>query len=217
VVAFGEFLPRPYYVTFRDDTVWINSIAYYPMRPNPNPPPVEPEVQYSDTAEAVFALWVELHSRVPELFKQYGEQKAREMVMQEYQNNPLIKSLVYDDSTKIFWGEFPVEGRFYVPSVRSFMCDRPTPTPQEVTDERQYVEKSVRQLLLDSGIILFGHNFEVRTKGADAYKIIDAVVEVKRDSVSVEEGRKKIRKVIHDDKMVQDIIEHLDSWPDDIK
>jgi hypothetical protein len=216
VAAFGVFLPRPYYVTFRDDTVWINDIAYYPRRPDPNLPPIEPQDELSDTAQAVFDLWRELRSKVPELYGQYGEQKTREMVMQEYQNNPLIKSFAFDESAKVFRGEFPVGGRFYVPLVKSHVPPRPTPPPEEVTRGRQCIKNSIRQLLLDGGIYLFGYNFETHAIGSGAYEIIDTILKVKRDGVSVNEGKKRIQKVIWDERMTQDIIEHLDSWPNDI-
>jgi hypothetical protein len=218
VVAFGVLLPRPYYVTLREDTIWINDIAFEPIRPNPSPPPVEPHVEYSDSANRLDSLLSEMETRVPELSKQYSEQKAHEMVLQEYQNHPLIKSLVYDDSSKIFWGESLIRGPFYVLSEKPTPSNLhlPIPTREERVAQQQVVQKWVRQMLLDGGVILIGHNFGVRAIGSDAYTIIDTVLKVKRDSVAVEEGKERILKVVHDEKMAQDIVEHLDSWPNDI-
>ena len=91
VIAYGEKIAPPYFVTVSRDTIKINGILLRPPLKDPKEPKVISPMEKLSPEQR------ELVSRIRSIYKGYlgelEEKQAQERLISEYQNNPLISKL----------------------------------------------------------------------------------------------------------------------------
>jgi hypothetical protein len=212
VVAFGVLLPRPYHVAFRDDTVWINYVAYQPTQPDPNPPQY-PEP--GDTITQIASILVDIENKYPSSKVQYGEKRAQEMILQEYKDHALISTITFTEDGKELWVEFVTGFRANVLRKTSKITNprRPPATKQELTLQRQKKVGYLQRVLRKDKMILFGYNCPKKIISSREWiQLFHIVEKTKKGDFSADEGRDKIIELLYWSKFADDIMQNLNTW-----
>ena len=102
VVINGVLLRPPFYMELKNDTIWINNVAASPAMPYPGPVwshPLCPRFSLQDKLDSSQKKLVsDMKSKYKEYNKEFGEKKAQEMIISEYQAHSLISSLIFRKS-----------------------------------------------------------------------------------------------------------------------
>jgi hypothetical protein len=102
VVINGVLLRPPLHMELKNDTIWINSIAASPVLPYSGPIRSHPLYPRFLPQAKLDSSQTKLVSDIKDKYKEYngefGEKKAQEMIISEYQSDPLISSLTLYES-----------------------------------------------------------------------------------------------------------------------
>ena len=217
VVMHGILLPRPYYVSLRDDTIRINDIPFRPLAPDPNPP-VYRYPQLNDTAEQIIALMSEMREKIIELFEEYPEERAEMEVFREYARNPLIRDMIYIECERRFYVVYEgtrMSWSFYTYN-RTTTYSR-IPSHDEIMVHRKVGYERIQSRLKRGNMTFRDYGREKVIHEEDAIKIIQIVCSLKQGIIGADVGRERILDILHDEEITQDIIDNVDSWTCDNK
>ena len=221
VVAYGKLLPRPYYVTIRNDTVWINNAAYQPVLTDPNLTVGMPEI--SDSIRKKAELGGSIQNDYVKYYQTYGLEKAQVMLKEKYLGIPLVSELCYktfaDSIGEIvekydgFCVEF-TDGTFkilYATTSTSRGGPRIFP-PEDPQVKRQMAVNRVKKLLREGWTFLISYSTELNTHENIVEEVKQVLLDLKNGEVSLEVAEEKVKGIIHDPWITQDILDNYESW-----
>jgi hypothetical protein len=99
----GVKVPQPYFVTMRDDTIYINDIPFSPRRRDPSELPRKIEV--TELAKRKHEFLRSLQAKSGDYYRKYGKDKAKQMIQDEFGNDTLVTEIILDDEgvNKVKW------------------------------------------------------------------------------------------------------------------
>jgi hypothetical protein len=211
VIAYGVRIPPPYYVTLRNDSVFINDVLLEPRKREPG----------SDTISTVVHEWAipeyQLESEIGNRFKWYfrrdGFEKTRQRIFREYSDNPLLDSLVFKD--QVFLVLYYKSGHPIHMDLAGRMLPPTPPVSRDslVHDNLVRLVKGTQSDLRRNCVLLYsykgGEGYLWKEEAEEFKKIVH---DAKNGRISLEEARVKLNAMILDKSMVPQILEHLDSW-----
>jgi hypothetical protein len=198
VIAYGEILKPPYYITYNLDTVFINGIRVIPGKGDPNRVVPEPPVFKITKLDS---MQYELKTSVPktfyELLKTHGLEEAREELLKKYKNNELLAEFEFRN------GDIYI--RFKDEKYGEYMTLK-TRLPIEESEEEKFrlktevskkVVKNWRELLEMEVTITFGYGFKNGFYHKDKTdKMLELIQEVEESTISKSEAKEEVRKIL---------------------
>jgi len=211
VVAYGVLLKRPYFVEFRDDTVWIDNVQYLPRKPNPNAKP--PEVrQFSEFELRKAALRQKIADTYLEYCQTRSYEEAQRMVIEEFTQDTLVSSIEFTKSGRSFWIEYKDGQRCNMPLVIAKVESGTVITPEERMAVRRNEVNLVRRDLRRNNMFVFGFGGAEITLGPDdAEKVLSIVALLKAGTRSVVDGQTELGRLI-DKPSAKEIVENIEAW-----
>jgi hypothetical protein len=210
VVVFGRLIPRPYYVEFRNDTIFINDIPYLPKIKDPDLPPgaaSQEEIQRRSLEFDIGPTYLYYK-------RHHGEQKAKEMIVADYQSHPRIVNMTFNEDASELWVELDNGSRVNMLAeylVRSYKGPRRS-VPERREDRMEEVGK-VRARLNSGGMIFLGRRGSVTKYPAKSARVIyETVLDLRNANISLEEKKKRLFELFHHETPVNDIVENIDTW-----
>jgi hypothetical protein len=209
VIAYGKRIAPPYYITMRNDTVWINDVPYKPSwrEPNLRPQPTEVTELVKQKHSLVTSISIDYRAWAD----QFGQDSARQMILEKYKEHPLISSMQFSgQSLKLMFKDIDV------PMVLSLERLGPPMSKEQIAAEtlarRRDSMGSLTACLTRGEMIIFSYTtptyeFTPRT----AAEVITIVLSVKSGAISHEQGQEELGKIIRP-KHALEILSHLDSW-----
>jgi hypothetical protein len=213
VVAYGEKIPPPYFVTVSGDTLKINGILVRPPLKDPNERPLVTHWEKLSDEQRGLA------SHIESIYKGYlgemEEKQAQERLIREFKTHPLISTLYFSRDGKFLYIDFS-DGRFLPTTVKSRQLFFPPSPPGEEPDlakERREQAEEYRCALRNGGMVLFGYiGLPMTCSGEIAKKVTDIVIRVKRGDLTAEEGEQRMDDLLHYKHRVKEIIGKVNTW-----
>jgi hypothetical protein len=213
VVAYGVLLKRPYFVEFRDDTVRINNVQYLPRKKNPtvNSPGMLPPMELNAQE---FRLAQEIDDTFNVYWKAYGWEQAHQMVLDKYRGHPLISSIEFTPSGRSVWITFSDGARWNQGLIETVDYGYGPPLSGE---DRMAIRRNevnlVRSDLMKGHLMIFGYSgYESIDSGEKGSQLVGVVNSIKGGTMSLEEGRKQLKGILGYDKLVEEVMSHIESW-----
>ena len=206
VIAFGELIEPPYFVTHEGDKVLINGIVFYPREKDPSKK--SPEIAVSDMHIQKHNLIIGCENSYIQNYKLLGREKAKELLLEEYGNDSLITSIEFDDDLlKIVFIDGTHENIFHSSLIAA---SETLPTTQEQIDLR-IREKADNTIstLKNGSMIVFGYEYTVYIPQKGAKEISNVMDKMKRGVVSTSYGENEITRIAYQAEFAMDVINHL--------
>jgi len=223
VVVNGVLLRPPLYMELKNDTIWINQVAAFPALDYPEdfrsnllyPSPVKLDSSQKQ-------LVADIKSKYKEYDEEFGEDKAKEMIISEYKSNPLLSSItLYEDEgiisfTVAFLNDthIGVTVKLDMSKVKEVVSSYPGTVPPDTIKarNRQWVEQQFHGFQKDfrRGAMLFLARGSI--SGADPKGVLETVAKMKRGEISQKEGIEQLRQYRCSPYEAIMIIENIDSW-----
>lgn len=211
VVAYGVRIPPPYYVTLRNDSVFINDVLLSPRKSQPR----------ADTISAVTPEWLRGESdlfdetvhRFYSLYKRHGFEQAKQIMLREYREHDLLDSLqvVEPYNLKLYY-----RSGHYLGTSIGLMLLPPMPRVNRDSLANEKLVSLVEGTRLDlrrNCIFLYsyeGGEYALWNENAAEFRKI--MHDVRHSTISLEEARLKLDPMFINKKLITEILEHLDSW-----
>ena len=207
VVAYGVLLKRPYLVEFRDDTVWINDQQFSPRRKPAGWK--RPELTIDEFTKRKFFAMDSLEKKFNQYRKEYGDNKAKEMILEEYKNHDVI--------IKVEFGPERFSGHIYLSdgwhegfSWEPFEIE--PPTEEEILEKRLREVDGTKSYLRNKGMIIFSYKLPISFIPEDIAKELVKVIEnLKAEKIKPDAGEKQLQQRIPL-KHAKEIISNIESW-----
>jgi hypothetical protein len=225
VVINGVLLCPPLYMELKNDTIWVNQVAAFPALPYTKGPvqshPLYPPLVKLDSLQK--KLVADIKSKYKEYNEEFGENKAKEMIISEFKSNPLLSSIIlYEDEAGISYTLTLLDGRTIGVTVKLDMSKlkqqvlltgiRAIPPDTIKAQNKRWVELQFHgfQKMLSRGAMLLLARGSIG--GADAKGVIETAVKLKREEISQQEAMEELRhhRCLPDEAIM--IIENIDSW-----
>jgi hypothetical protein len=207
VVAYGVLLKRPYFVEFRDDTVWINNVSFSPTKKAPGWKRRTVVASHMDSLK--FFTTDTLVEKYLQYLNTKGEQNARELIKEEYKDNSLI--------TKIEFGpeRFTLHLEYVDGSRQNILWDPSmpeSPSYEERIREKYHDVEGIKSYLRSGGMIVFSYKPPTTYYPADlADELLQVVRDVKDGKLSLQKGEMRLGEMTTK-KQAEEIIENIESW-----
>ena len=213
VVAYGVLLKRPYFVEFRDDTVWINDVQYEPRKKNPAikpkevKPPNENDQKKEDLRHEIFVKFYDYK-------KSYGFNKAYKMVVDEFKDDSLISSLELSESGYTMFINYIDEDRKAFPT-KAAMIDYDGYVLTE--EDRMAIQRNdvnlVKSDLKRNYLLVFGYSgYEFIDEGEHGKQLLNIVNAIKSGEMSMDNGRENLLGILRYPKLVEEVMNNINSW-----
>jgi hypothetical protein len=224
VVINGVLFRPPFVMELKNDTIWVNQVAAFPALPYTKGPvqshPLYPPLVKLDSSQKKLAA--DIKSKYKEYNEEFGEDKAKEMIISEYKSNPLLSSItLYEDEgiisyTLIFQNgtEIGVTVKYdtKIKQQMSLTGIRAIPPDSIKAQNKRWVELQFHgfQKLLSKGSMLLLTRGAVG--GADARGVIETVEKLKREKISQQDAMEELGRYrcLPDEAIM--IMENIDSW-----
>ena len=207
VVVNGVFIPRPYYVTVKNDTIWINDIVY-------SKPSLLQTMEMDDTAKQIDSLTRVLDEKLPQVFKVFDEETAKRMILKQYSNNPYITNLDFIERG-LLEVDF-ITGkrlRFYTFTIEGIILYNRT-REQMRSSMLMYMELT-KKILRDGKMMIINGGLKTTINTDGTKKILGIIHQLKDGTMEIEDGINELNEILKPSQ-TQSIIDNLDSWPMDI-
>ena len=210
VVAYGVLLQRPYLVEFRDDTIWINDQQFNPSRKPPGWK--RPELTIDEFTKRKYYASDSLVNKFYSYKDEYGIEKAKEMILEEYKNHDVITKVRFGTqrfTMHMYFSDGMHEGFSWEP------FEIEPPTEEEILEKRlREVDGTKSYLRNNKGMIIFSYDLPVSFLQKDtAENIAKIIMSVKSEKISKEVGENKLQNIIPL-KHAQEILDNIESWND---
>lgn len=216
VVAYGQLLKKPYAITLRNDTIYINDIQIAPPLPDPASTKIKP-LQKTKLGEQFLNAKRPFQTRCGELyaewFNKYGEAKAGEMIttlldtqqvveIKEYKLQGDFLTIVYDYKWSDIYEEVTpmIEDTYYDEYVNlgSWVFaskDRRTEEEKEAffSQFQQKETEQIREGLKSGALLVFDYSGNVFIHPDRAKSVINDVREVLHTELS---NSVKVAKIV---------------------
>jgi hypothetical protein len=201
VVAYGVLLNRPYFVEFRDDTVRINEIPWFPRR------------ESGDSMKKEVSPKSAIYRRILQTYWDYylssGKAVAEEKVLQEFGTDTLISKMEFDPETDdllVTWLDGLPEVLYLQEGLAARMGF--SPSQEEIRRDAAAVSKAD---LAAGKMIVFGVNYSKTLGSKSALQIIGLTDDIRNGAVSKERGQTELRKYVNAE-FADDVMENIDRW-----
>lgn len=209
VVAFGEKIESPYYIAWDNGKVLINGIVFLPREKDPSEKPKD--IQVTDLDIQKHNLIKDCEKSYVDYYTLYGENQAREKILEEYGKHPLISSLVFDgDRLQIEFND----GDHICIMMNTFIManEGAYPTDEEIKTQRMQNVDRLKSLLQQGWMISFGYEYTLYIPKKEAEKIDGIAIDVKNGKLSHTKGKQEIMQIIRKSKVAEDILKRVSSW-----
>lgn len=217
VVVYGKLLKPPYYVRFENDTIWINDVFVYPKVRDPNPlPPKTPWYRLDDQERELVTSIRDTYENYRE---DYGEHQAYDMIVTEFQTNPLLSSMTTVEGSRSLILNFKKGVEFSVNFVLTKLESRPMvsmpgpPISKETWRESwERDTEHYRTGLRRGEMLIFAYTNRSGLDSKGAERVRNLVEKIKRGVYTQEEGIEELNKIFVSPRTSQTIIENIESW-----
>jgi hypothetical protein len=215
VVAYGVLLKRPYFVEFRDDTVWINIVQYLPRKKKSEPP--KEVVQQTERDLQIKILKRLIEQTYDSLRSTRSQNEAKDILSQEFASHPMISEFIYSyDGGGTLWLQAKLKGGgqiFTSLEVQKWDDFGPPITDEQRMAVRRNEVNLVRSDLMKGHLMIFGYSgYESIDSGEKGSQLVGVVNSIKGGTMSLEEGRKQLKGILGYDKLVEEVMSHIESW-----
>jgi len=191
VIAYGELLSAPYYVEFRNDTVWINDIPIIP--PIRTFEEEQPNIIVSETRKLQQEISKQCFSDYMKDVEKLGVDGAKNMILNKYLADSLVEQIeFYPSSTGItikftdgfethsgFFGEIRTDGK---------LVDYNRVATEEELIEVRKVELDMIRTQLSKGFLkIFGYCYGLDIQPGRAQGVINTLESIARGEQTYEQ------------------------------
>jgi hypothetical protein len=183
VIAYGETIDPPYYVEFRNDTVWVNNIPVEPTIKTWEEEPIE--IVVSEVRRREYALVDSIGSDYIRFHDNYGEKRAMDMILEKYMPDTLTEKIEFHRPRKHMSSIFIKFGDGYSTYVSFSEMRTPNgkmaPPLRETTLEEQIATRkrkagAIKSQLKRGFLIIFSLGYEAHIHpGREQHRLLDAL------------------------------------------
>jgi hypothetical protein len=204
VIAYGERIDPPYYVEFKNDTVWINNIPVIPaVRPWHKE---QPEVVVTDEDRRRHTLGKSIINDFITYNNTYGEERAISMILEKYLPDTTISEIEfrrkreYVSTIRLKYSDGYLsrltfsDMRLTDGTIVSFTRKIPS---QEILKEREIQATIIRSQLKRGFLRIFGLGYGASIHPGDKKdKLLNALEKIAMGEIVVEQFRESNRGVL---------------------
>ena len=201
VVAYGVLLKRPYLVEFRDDTVTINGIPWFPRREESD------SMKHKISPQSAF--YKKILDTYVDCYLTSGKETAEEKVLQKFASDTLVSKMVFDPETDdliVTWSNGLPEVLYLQEGLAARYGG--TPSQEEIRSDAAQV---ARTDLERGSMIVFGSNYSKIIKPKSAQQIIVLINDTKNGHLSAENAKTALSKYVNT-RFADDIVNNIDNW-----
>jgi len=213
VIAYGVRIPPPYFLTFGNDTVWINDV---PWGPRKRPPDWQTRIiKATKYPPREYDLTMNIVSTYCKCLKLYGLVAARDSVLQQYGSDTLLLSLQVSATGSgaiLTWKDNRHQG-IDLPG----LCEASWKSPAERDSLRRaiYLPRiaELRGELQRNATIIYSYSGGRHTSlfGENATEFQNIMHDARRGVVTLDEAEIRLRKMVPK-LYIPEIIAHWESW-----
>lgn len=197
VIAYGEILKPPYYITYNLDTVFINGIRVVPGKGDSTR--VQPEIVVTETSRIQHNLIKEMSRIYYETYKKHGIKKAETKLLEKYKGHKLLAEFEIKDGDAYFRFKGEKYGEWNMLKSNLPTWGKDPYTPEQMIRLSESIVESWRRLL-EAGITLtFCYGYH---KGAYQKDKTDEMLElikgVETDAISKADAKKEVKRILDD-------------------
>ena len=234
VVINGVLLRPPFYMELKNDTIWINGVAADPALPYTGPiqsHPLYPRLSFQHKLDSSQKeLMSEIEDKYKKYNEEYGEARAQEMILSEYQSHTLLSSLTFHEKELysyfklVFQDQDNVRHHIFVKTDTVKIRRRNVihvPMEPASPDTLETWKKARKRSALHGNFRAFQHDLQrgdmlVLARGLISVKgskgILETVDRIKIGELTQQEGIAQLREYgcMPDEAIM--IIDNVDSW-----
>jgi hypothetical protein len=205
VVAYGVPVLKPYKLSIRDDTVFINDIPY------------DPAIFYTNLTDTIpmevklkFERLHRLESLYVDCYMTSGRDSAVNLVEQEFERDTLTSKMVFTkhdnpDLMLTWW-----DGEEEAVLLHSLVMGKQGYYPSRNELQADLI-KSVRGHLRNGGMIAFGNGYHRRMSPESAHRIFKIVEDVKSQKLPKQTAQQQLEELVIPI-FGREVINNIDKW-----